>query len=514
MEIPKRIREIKRDRIYSYLKAVRLGTGILTYCLLQHRLQSLFDSIPNLNRTCQYQRIFQAQNISRVLFKSTTAMAIRLSRLPSNCLPPSSTSKSLRQFSKLRTMELLFKVRVISIQYTPVHILTISGQVLCRLPDETAEVCEIGKLLRESSEHCQLVFQEEDGLVQRFQITTEAVQRMVNSLHFRLDGIQLRVVKNLPFRAVLRWRGEEFSISGFPRILLLDPSKTMSKIALKRLKVASTLANTCYKGRRQASQWTDQEKHHQKYHRKQWTVPVSDEPAIGSFGPNTATSIYELPTTVISGSSRSEQNRQKAAQVEVLLPRGLATDGTNSFNTASLTNHLAENFSENDLSGAAGPSSSRKMPTLSSVVAPSATFNETTRTNNSLRSSRYLTIKFSTDEGMLRDIDRMNDLKSIADLAYTFLELNLLNNFVQSMTQSNGADHTTPLLISSTNLGRGDSTRIGLLSSEILATSDHEDPVLDRDVLSRDSISSSIPPRLPEFSWQNEPTVMFELVDT
>jgi len=402
---------------------------------------------------------------------------------------------------------------VLSPEYTQIYRLMVSGQVLCRLPNETAEVCEIGKLLRESSEYCQLVFQEEDGVAQRFQITTEAVQRMIGNLHFRMDGIQLRVVKNLPFRAVLRWRGEESSISGFPRILLRDPSQTMSKITVKRLNVAFNLANACYEGQHQASQWTDQEKHHLKYHRKRWTVPVSDELAIDSFGPDAAASPYELPATVIPGSSVTEQNGQKAAQVEIPLPRGVATEGTSGCNTASLMDYLTEDCSENGLLGVAGPSSSWKMPALSSVAASSATFNESIRADSVLRSYRYLTIKFSTDEGMLRDIYWMNDLKIIADLACTFLELKMLNDFVQSITESHGTDHSTPLLISSTNFEIGDSTRINQHSSEILAASDHEDSVLNRDILSRASISSSIPPQLPELPWQNEQTVTFELVD-
>jgi hypothetical protein len=153
------------------------------------------------------------------------------------------------------------------------------------------------------------------------------------------------------------------------------------------------------------------------------------------------------------------------------------------------------------------------MPALGSVAASSAKLNENTRTDSVLGSYRYLTIKYSTDEGMLSDIYGMNDLKSIADLAYTALVLKLLKDFVQSITESHGADHATPLLISSTNFEIGDSTRTNQLSSEILAASDHEDSVLDRDVLSRASISSSIPPQLPALPWQNEQTMTFELVD-
>ena len=80
---------------------------------------------------------------------------------------------------------------------------------------------------------------------------------------------------------------------------------------------------------------------------------------------------------------------------------------------------------------------------------------------------------------------------------YFFLVLRLIHLccpcFEGSTTESHGADHTTPLLISWTNFEIGDSTRTNQLSSEILAASDYEDSVLNRDVLSRASISSSIP---------------------
>jgi hypothetical protein len=101
---------------------------------------------------------------------------------------------------------------------------------LCRLPNETAEICEMGKLLKDGDTgDTQFIFQEEDGNTQHFKITHEVVQRMIDSLNFKMPRVEVRVLKNAPFQAVLRCRGEDFSISGFPRILLPDPSQTMSK---------------------------------------------------------------------------------------------------------------------------------------------------------------------------------------------------------------------------------------------------------------------------------------------
>jgi len=216
-----------------------------------------------------------------------------------------------------------------------IYILMTSGQILCRIPNETAEICEIGKLLKEGSEDCYFIFQEDDGVLKRIELTTEAVQRMISNLQFRMDGIQLRVLKNLPFRAALCWRGKEFPISGSPRILLRDPSHTMSKITLKGLKIVLFLADARYKGQHQASQWTDEDKH-QRYHRKRWTLPISDGSEIDSFSPNGPASPYELPAIVIPGGSVPEPNGQKEGYVEMLSSRGVAIQGTNS--APSLTN--------------------------------------------------------------------------------------------------------------------------------------------------------------------------------
>jgi hypothetical protein len=107
---------------------------------------------------------------------------------------------------------------------------------LCRLPNETLEISEIGKLLRGGDTgDTQFIFQEDSGITQHFQITPEIFQKMINHLNFKMPRIQIHRVKNLPFQAILRWKREEFSISGFPRILLRDPSQTMSKQSFERL---------------------------------------------------------------------------------------------------------------------------------------------------------------------------------------------------------------------------------------------------------------------------------------
>jgi hypothetical protein len=106
------------------------------------------------------------------------------------------------------------------------------GRILCRLPNETPEICEIGKLLRDGDAgDTQFIIQEDGGNPQYFPITAEMIQKMITNLHFRMARVKVQVLKNLPFQAVLRLKEEEFSISGFPRTLLRDHSQNMSKIS-------------------------------------------------------------------------------------------------------------------------------------------------------------------------------------------------------------------------------------------------------------------------------------------
>jgi hypothetical protein len=107
------------------------------------------------------------------------------------------------------------------------------GHILCRLPDETPEICEIGKFLRDGNvRNAHFTFQEHGCNPQHFEITTGVVEDMISSLHFRMAKIQIRLSKKLAVvEAVLCFKGEECSISGFPRSLVHDNSQTRSKMS-------------------------------------------------------------------------------------------------------------------------------------------------------------------------------------------------------------------------------------------------------------------------------------------
>ena len=103
---------------------------------------------------------------------------------------------------------------------------------MCHLPNETPEIGEIGKLLRDGNDrNAHFTIQEYGCDLQYFEITTGVVEDMISNLQFRMPQIRIRLLKNLDVKAVLCLKGKEYPISGFPRALAQDNSQTMSKVS-------------------------------------------------------------------------------------------------------------------------------------------------------------------------------------------------------------------------------------------------------------------------------------------
>jgi hypothetical protein len=114
----------------------------------------------------------------------------------------------------------------------------IPGHIFCRVPNETPEICEIGKLLREDNfQNPRFTIQEDGCNLQNFEITTQVVEDMISKLQFRMAKVQIRLVKNVAVKAVLCLKGQEYSISGFPRVLLRDNSEAMSKMPCETMQI-------------------------------------------------------------------------------------------------------------------------------------------------------------------------------------------------------------------------------------------------------------------------------------
>ncbi|KAH8684241.1 hypothetical protein BGZ60DRAFT_397086 [Tricladium varicosporioides] len=99
---------------------------------------------------------------------------------------------------------------------------TIRGKILCRVSDGAPEICEIGKILRTGSRRAtEFVFRCDASEAQYFQIPLSTVDRMICDLSFEMPDIKVQGEVNANYKAMLRFvDGQEFSISGFPRVLL------------------------------------------------------------------------------------------------------------------------------------------------------------------------------------------------------------------------------------------------------------------------------------------------------
>ena len=102
---------------------------------------------------------------------------------------------------------------------------------MCRLPNETPEVREVGKIIRDRGwgKPC-FVMKEDRREPQLFEITPKILENMIRKLRFKIPRIEIRLSrKNAVVRAFLRINDEENSISGFPRSLVGNESRTTSK---------------------------------------------------------------------------------------------------------------------------------------------------------------------------------------------------------------------------------------------------------------------------------------------
>lgn len=97
------------------------------------------------------------------------------------------------------------------------------GEILCRIPDGTPEICEVGKLLREGKfRSSEFIIQEHLCERQHFGIPPRVVGDMIRNLHFRMPEVKIRISQRCAqFDVMLHLDNEEeYSISGFPRSIV------------------------------------------------------------------------------------------------------------------------------------------------------------------------------------------------------------------------------------------------------------------------------------------------------
>lgn len=113
--------------------------------------------------------------------------------------------------------------------------LTYVGHLMCRLPNETPEIREIGKIIRDRGwEKPCFVMKEDRCEPQLFEMTPRILENMIKELRFKMPRIKIRLSKkHAVVQASLRINDEENSISGFPRSLVRNESRTASKFPPK-----------------------------------------------------------------------------------------------------------------------------------------------------------------------------------------------------------------------------------------------------------------------------------------
>jgi hypothetical protein len=114
--------------------------------------------------------------------------------------------------------------------------LVYSGEILCRIPDETSEIGEVGRLLKEGKFQSTGFFIQEDLCgQQRFDIQA-ALYDMIHNLHFSMAEVKIHISSRCgQFYVMLCLKNtEKSSISGFPRSIAGKGAQTPSKLCLLR----------------------------------------------------------------------------------------------------------------------------------------------------------------------------------------------------------------------------------------------------------------------------------------
>jgi hypothetical protein len=113
----------------------------------------------------------------------------------------------------------------------------ISGYLLCRLPNGTSEVRGLGKLMQQKrvDNKPRLVVREGVLQPQTFEIDQSVIENMISNSTFAMPSVQVVISHKLAVvDAVLRFDGDAgHSISGFPRSLVKQETRAMSKLPQK-----------------------------------------------------------------------------------------------------------------------------------------------------------------------------------------------------------------------------------------------------------------------------------------
>jgi hypothetical protein len=100
------------------------------------------------------------------------------------------------------------------------------GYIFCRIPSDTREISELGKLIRDRGSPFFLIQEEGStpGTLQQIELTPDIISAMIQEQKFHMRKINVRLHNKLAATEIFLYlnEGESYPISGFPRSLLQD----------------------------------------------------------------------------------------------------------------------------------------------------------------------------------------------------------------------------------------------------------------------------------------------------
>ena len=104
-----------------------------------------------------------------------------------------------------------------------------AGNIHCRLLEDSSEISELGKLLRNKMQFdhdLYFIIQEEHRgrCAKEICITTEVIERMIRKRQFKMSPIDVKLTNQLAITEILLHFGpqDKYPLSRFPRSLLQD----------------------------------------------------------------------------------------------------------------------------------------------------------------------------------------------------------------------------------------------------------------------------------------------------
>jgi hypothetical protein len=120
-----------------------------------------------------------------------------------------------------------------------------TGMIRCRIPNDTTEMCALGKLMRKKSGTTfpRFVMRDEDGATQVYSMTNDITVEMVLNSKFAMPPIEIRLAQRATIVNMMLFfeNTDHNSISGFPRSLAKTQTKANREQHIHAVRILLTL---------------------------------------------------------------------------------------------------------------------------------------------------------------------------------------------------------------------------------------------------------------------------------